>query len=61
MKRVIPPLDEHEARHPGVGLGSEARARDELALERREEALAHGVGLHCRMHRIQRMNVDLSV
>jgi hypothetical protein len=41
--RVVPALDEVEDGHPGLGLGAEAVAVEQLALERREEALAQGI------------------
>ena len=41
--RVVPALNEVKDRHPGLGLGGEAAAVQELALEGGEEALAEGV------------------
>ena len=41
--RVIPALDEAEDGHPGLGLGAEAAAVEQLALERGEEALAQRI------------------
>src|SRR5207244_10223381 len=41
--RVVPAFDEVEDGAARVGLGAEAFAIEQLALERREEALAHGV------------------
>src|SRR5271167_2445373 len=41
--RVVPALDELEHRHPRVDLGLEAAARQQLAFQGREEALAHRV------------------
>jgi hypothetical protein len=41
--RVVPPLDVFEDGEAGLGLGREAAAVQELALERREETLAVGV------------------
>jgi hypothetical protein len=40
---VVPALDELEHGHAGLGLGFEAAAGEQLALERGEEALAHRV------------------
>src|SRR5438309_11887496 len=41
--RIVPAFDEVEDRDPRVGRRAEAVAIEQLALERREEALAHGV------------------
>src|SRR5512145_2166431 len=41
--RVVPTFDELEDRHARLGLRRKAPAREQLALQRREEALAHGV------------------
>jgi len=41
--RVVPPLDEIEDGHPSLGHGPEPATIEQLALERREEALAHRV------------------
>src|SRR3989442_13335165 len=41
--RVVPAFDELEDRHAGLRLRFEPPAREQLALQRREEALAHGV------------------
>ena len=41
--RVIPALDEVEDSHPGLGLGGEAAAVQQLALEGGEEALTAGI------------------
>src|ERR1700694_1518915 len=41
--RVIPPLDELEDGHAGLGLGFEAAAVEQLAFEHGEKTLAHGV------------------
>src|SRR5947209_889563 len=41
--RVVPAFDEVEHGKASVGLRAEAFASEQLALERREEALAHGV------------------
>src|SRR5437660_897176 len=40
---VVPAFDEVEEGEARVGLGAEAFAIEQLALERREEALTHGV------------------
>src|SRR5918994_5529617 len=53
---VVPAFDELEDRHARLGLGWETLARKQLALKRREEALAHRVvvgvahGSHRRPH-----------
>src|SRR6266849_2465403 len=51
--RVVPAFDELEDRHAGLRLRLETPAREQLALQRREEALAHGVvvGVAHRSHR----------
>src|SRR5229473_777134 len=51
--RVVPAFDELEDRHARLGLRRKAPAREQLALQRREEALAHGVviGITHRSHR----------
>ena len=41
--RVVPALDKAEAGHSCLGLGCEPATVEQLAFERREEALAHGV------------------
>lgn len=41
--RVVPPFDEVEDGDPRLRVAPEAMAIEQLALERREEALAHGV------------------
>ena len=41
--RVVPAFDEFEDRHPGFDLCLEPVTVEELALERREEALTHRV------------------
>src|SRR2546425_6867315 len=41
--RIVPAFDEVEHGKASVGLRAEAFAIEQLALERREEALAHGV------------------
>src|SRR5437879_13434315 len=41
--RIVPAFDEAEDGEARVGLRAEAVAMEQLALERREEALAHGV------------------
>src|SRR5207302_1943673 len=41
--RIVPAFDEVEDGEARVGLRAEAVAIEQLALERREEALAHGV------------------
>jgi len=54
--RVVPSLDEIEHRHAGLDLGLEPAAVEQLAFERGEEALAHGIvetiihGAHRRPH-----------
>src|SRR5438445_1797668 len=40
---IVPPLDVAEDRHPGLGLRCEPAACQQLAFQRSEEALAHGV------------------
>jgi len=40
---IVPAFDEVEDGEARVGLGAEAFAIEQLALERREEALTHGV------------------
>src|SRR6266487_3135731 len=40
---IVPTFDEVEEGEARVGLGAEAFAIEQLALERREEALTHGV------------------
>src|SRR5208282_5165272 len=40
---VVPALDELEQRHARIGWGLEAAAREQLAFQGREEALAHRV------------------
>src|SRR6267378_2034676 len=51
--RVVPAFDVLEDRHAGLRLRLETPAREQLALQRREEALAHGVvvGIAHRSHR----------
>ena len=41
--RVVPALDPFEHGHPGLGLAPEAPAIEQLAFQRSEEALGHGV------------------
>ncbi len=41
--RVVETLDEVEDGHPGLGLRVESAGGEQLALERREKALAQGV------------------
>ncbi len=41
--RIVPALDELEDRHSGLGLGLELAPVEQLAFERREEALAHRI------------------
>ncbi len=41
--RVVEAFDEGEHRHPGLGLGPEAAAVEQLSLEGGEECLGHGV------------------
>lgn len=41
--RIVPAFDEVENGKARVGLGAEAFAIEQLGLERREEALTHGV------------------
>src|SRR5512134_662962 len=50
---VVPALDELEDRHARLGLRRKAPAIEQLAFERREEALAHRVvvGIAHRAHR----------
>src|SRR5450759_5311215 len=54
--RVIPPFNEVEDRHAGLDLGLETTPVKQLAFERGEKALAHGVvetisdGTHGRSH-----------
>ncbi len=40
---IVPSFDELEERHLGLGMRPEALAIEQLALEGREEALAHGM------------------
>ena len=40
---VVPALDEAEASHPRLGLGSKAAPVEQLAFQRGKEAFAHGV------------------
>ena len=41
--RIVPALDEGEDGHAGFGLGLELPSVKELAFERGEEALTHGI------------------
>jgi hypothetical protein len=41
--RVVPAFDELEGHHARLGLCRKAPAREQLALQRREEALVHGL------------------
>jgi hypothetical protein len=41
--RVVPSLDEIEHRHAGLALGLEPAAVEQLAFERGEETLPHGI------------------
>ncbi len=43
LVRVVPALDEVEDGHPGLGLGREAAAVEQLAFEGGEEALTERV------------------
>ncbi len=49
---VVPALDEVEDHHPRFGLGFETPTVDQLAFQRREETLCHGVvvGISHRAH-----------
>ena len=40
---IVEAFDEGKDGHARLGVGSEAAAIDQFALERREEALAHGI------------------
>ncbi len=56
--RVIPPLDEVEDGHPGLGLDREATAVQQLALEGGEEALTKGAVVRVPPH--GRADADLA-